>query len=187
MEFVIGKVFADAALGFAKKHNVDMEDIDVVASHGQTMWHIPLPEGDQVKSTLQMMVGPDLSASARGQLTEQRTGIYRFESGNSTYGCLRLPCRRNCSRTVSSNEDSSTFVVLSWVYPQAWRAPGRLRRRTVVCASYQVESSAKHVGVIGDLPVLRVADTLNSGGIANFSWLPANQPSEVFEFDTGPG
>jgi 1,6-anhydro-N-acetylmuramate kinase len=55
------QVFADAALSFATSQGVSWEDIDVVASHGQTMWHIPLPEADQVMSTLQMMAsGPIL-------------------------------------------------------------------------------------------------------------------------------
>jgi len=51
MNFVLGELFANAAIGIAKKAGISIAEIDLIGSHGQTIYHIPSGE---TKSTLQI-------------------------------------------------------------------------------------------------------------------------------------
>jgi anhydro-N-acetylmuramic acid kinase len=48
--FHLGDLFAEAALAVIAQAGVPVADVDLVGSHGQTIWHIPAPDG----STLQI-------------------------------------------------------------------------------------------------------------------------------------
>ncbi len=57
LNFTLGKLFADAARQIAAKSSVSISDIDVIGSHGQTIYHISsLKEktDNEVRSTLQI-------------------------------------------------------------------------------------------------------------------------------------
>ncbi len=51
LNFVLGRVFADALLDALKSQGMQAEDLDLIASHGQTIYH--LMEDRRVPSTLQ--------------------------------------------------------------------------------------------------------------------------------------
>ncbi len=65
LNFELGELFAEAVLS----SRVDLNEIDVVASHGQTLWHNPVEvfqgrgyeEGERRMSTLQMAEAAVLS------------------------------------------------------------------------------------------------------------------------------
>ena len=53
LDFVLGDVFADAVEAIAARAAVPLDAIDLVASHGQTVWHVDRTQGE-VPSTLQL-------------------------------------------------------------------------------------------------------------------------------------
>ena len=57
MNFFLGELFAEAAIEVAKKADIRLEQIDLIGSHGQTVYHIPQPvtHGSySIRSTLQI-------------------------------------------------------------------------------------------------------------------------------------
>ncbi|KAA3610377.1 MAG: anhydro-N-acetylmuramic acid kinase [Calditrichaeota bacterium] len=55
--FYMAEVWSEQIKQFLKNENLTEKDIDLVASHGQTIWHEPQPEnflGESISSTLQM-------------------------------------------------------------------------------------------------------------------------------------
>ena len=57
MNFVVGELFAQTAINLIQKANLTPQEIDLISSHGQTIFHIPTNVeigGVQTKSTLQI-------------------------------------------------------------------------------------------------------------------------------------
>ena len=54
LNFKLGKLFADATKEVCKKAGFPLEQLDLIVSHGQTIYHQPLQEQNLVPSTLQI-------------------------------------------------------------------------------------------------------------------------------------
>lgn len=70
MNFVLGEVFARSLVRLAKRSGIPLRSIDLVGSHGQTVWHEPVARGAgggvRTRSTLQI---------AEPSVIAERTGI----------------------------------------------------------------------------------------------------------------
>lgn len=65
LNFDMGELFAEAALAVIAAAGKRPEDVDLIGSHGQTVWHMVKPDGE-VTATLQI---------AEGSVIAERTGI----------------------------------------------------------------------------------------------------------------
>jgi anhydro-N-acetylmuramic acid kinase len=85
LDFLLGEVFAAAVERLLRDHDIDREDVDIVASAGQTIWHDPEPV--VVKESVDWIDHPIVTRStfAIGQsaVIAERTGI-------TTVGDLRV-------------------------------------------------------------------------------------------------
>ncbi len=57
LNFLIGKLFAKAAIKLCKDYGIDINKVDLIGSHGQTIHHLPRKEkmfGEEIKATLQI-------------------------------------------------------------------------------------------------------------------------------------
>ena len=69
MNFLLGELFAQAAQKIADQCNIDIKEVDIIGSHGQTIYHIPEcveDYGYQIRSTLQI---------GEGAVIADRTGV----------------------------------------------------------------------------------------------------------------
>lgn len=135
LNFRLGQIYADAALGACKRFKVAPKRIDLIGNHGQTIFHQGQPSnyfGKLIASTLQIGEGSVIAA---------RTGI----------------------TTVSD-------------FRPADIALGGQGAPLVPYVDYLLYRHPK----LGRV-------SLNLGGIANITVIPANaKSSQVFAFDTGP-
>lgn len=53
----LGEAFADAVKTVCGRYHIALSELDFIASHGQTVWHMPHPENGHVASTLQLGEG----------------------------------------------------------------------------------------------------------------------------------
>jgi len=54
VNFELGQLFADAVLALCSTYGIKSSELGFIASHGQTVYHIPKPQGELVASTLQL-------------------------------------------------------------------------------------------------------------------------------------
>ena len=54
LNFKLGYLFAEAAKSVCREAGFPISKVDFIASHGQTVWHIPKPDGTFARSTLQI-------------------------------------------------------------------------------------------------------------------------------------
>ena len=69
MNLLLGEIYAKSALSVIEKAGMKPEEIDVIGSHGQTIWHAPIPESpDGIPVAYTVQIG-------EGSVIAERTGI----------------------------------------------------------------------------------------------------------------
>jgi 1,6-anhydro-N-acetylmuramate kinase len=58
----LGQMFGDAVQEFCEKHNVEMDSIDLIGSHGQTIWLLSMPKEGETRSAFCLGEGTIISA-----------------------------------------------------------------------------------------------------------------------------
>ena len=80
LNFELAALFSEAVHQLLIKHNVKKETIDFIASHGQTIYHIPFNSNELKASTLQLGDG-----SVIANLTKIKT-VYNFRTADMAVG-----------------------------------------------------------------------------------------------------
>ncbi len=161
LNFHIGKLFANAATAIANKAHISIKDIDLIGSHGQTIYHIP----DQ--ATTKKTEARSQKLEARGQKSEVR----EKEAWD-------LPHIRSTLQigepSVIAQETGVTTVA-------------DFRPRDMA-AGGQGAPLVPYVDFILFRDKEKGRALQNIGGIANVTVLPKNCGiNDVVAFDTGPG
>jgi anhydro-N-acetylmuramic acid kinase len=79
--FEVGEAFANAILQVLAKHKIPLEQIDLIASHGQTVWHEVVEENKALKVKGTLQIGEPAVIAARTGIT---TGKQRRKNTTTT-------------------------------------------------------------------------------------------------------
>jgi 1,6-anhydro-N-acetylmuramate kinase len=58
----LGVMFGEAAMDFCAKHDFPIDSIDLIGSHGQTIWLLSMPEKNETRSAFCLGEGTVISA-----------------------------------------------------------------------------------------------------------------------------
>ena len=91
LNFYLSELFVDACLELCEKAGVDVSDIDLIGTHGQTVYHIPEAEmylGKPIRATLQIGDPSLLCEKIGGDLHDcpHAGGVLRCEGGYCAHG-----------------------------------------------------------------------------------------------------
>ncbi len=205
LNFHLGKLFANAAKSIANKAQIAIHDIDLIGSHGQTIYHIPNP------ATMEKTDDRSQKLEAGGQRAEDRSNNYI-----AVHPHLNLP--HQGGGIQGHNEYSPPLVggvrgggeLLHKFKGETWDLPPI--RSTLQIGEPSVIAQETGVTTVADFrprdmaaggqgaPLVPYVDFIlfrdkekgralqNIGGIANVTVLPKDcSINDVIAFDTGPG
>jgi len=160
LNFLLGELFARAALGACRRFRVPPQRIDLIGSHGQTIYHQGHP-------------GPFLSSVA--PLPQRRNRQRKVVASVTLRGPERVASTLQIGEPAVIAERTGITTVAD--FRPADMAAGGQGAPLVPFVDYLLYCDERRG---------RVA--LNLGGIANVTIIPrAARPDQVFAFDTGPG
>jgi len=161
LNFHLGKLFANAATSIANKAHISIKDIDLIGSHGQTIYHIPNPE------------------------TISKTGVRSNESNSNTVDIdafKKEPWDLPHIRSTLQIGEPSVIAQETGVTTVADFRPRDM------AAGGQGAPLVPYVDFLLFRDKEKGRALQNIGGIANVTILPKNcSINDVIAFDTGPG
>ena len=106
MNFVLGNLFAGAALQIAEAAGINIKNVDIIGSHGQTIYHIPEPVDNDypIISTLQI---------GEGAVIAHKTGVLTvsdFRVADVAAGGLGAPLVPYTEYILYRNETETTAL-----------------------------------------------------------------------------
>jgi anhydro-N-acetylmuramic acid kinase len=168
LNYVLGELFAEAALAVAAKGGVPITSVAFIASHGQTVWHQPEAEtvaGRAVRATLQI---------GEPCVIAERTGvpvIADFRARDIAAGGEGAPLVPYCDYLLFADPDRTRAVQNLGGIGNVTFLPAGARRQTPDASSDRRPTTNDQrplVSAIGDRR-------------------SAIDPEHVIAFDTGPG
>lgn len=105
LNFELGYLFAEAVNKLLAKANVHADQIDFIASHGQTVYHIPFAQDKLIASTLQLGDG-SVIASQTGIKT-----IYNFRTADMAVGGQGAPLVPYADYCLFSNDKTDRILL----------------------------------------------------------------------------
>lgn len=173
LNFYLGKLFAEAAISIANKALIPINNIDLIGSHGQTIYHLP------DRTTLKQKEAGSKKQEDRSKRQEARSkkSEARSEKQEAREGgdLLCIPSTLQIGEPSIIAQETGVTTVADF-RPRDMAAGGQ---------------GAPLVPYV-DFLLFRDGETgralQNIGGIANVTVLPQNcEISDVIAFDTGPG
>jgi 1,6-anhydro-N-acetylmuramate kinase len=90
LNYQLGESFAQAVLGFCGSRDIDIAtQVDLISSHGQRLWHLPLPE--LLGSSDSMRTNLDMAEMAIIAARTGKTVVSNFCVGEQAYGRQGAP------------------------------------------------------------------------------------------------
>ncbi len=161
LNFFLGKLFANAATAIANKAHISIKDIDLIGSHGQTVYHIPNP------ATMEKTEDRSQKPEARGQRAEGRE--------KETWGLPHIRSTLQIGEPSVIAQETGVTTVADF-------------RPRDMAAGGQGAPLVPYVDFILFRDKEKGRALQNIGGIANVTVLPKNCGiNDVIAFDTGPG
>ena len=161
LNFHLGKLFANAATAIANKAHISIKDIDLIGSHGQTVYHIP----DQ--ATMEKTEDRSQKLEARGQKSEVRE--------KEAWDLSHIRSTLQIGEPSVIAQETGVTTVADF-------------RPRDMAAGGQGAPLVPYVDFILFRDKEKGRALQNIGGIANVTVLPKNCGiNDVIAFDTGPG
>ena len=90
INYMLGETFANAVLSFCQMRQVDLAtQVDLISSHGQRLWHLPLPELLEPQES--MRTNLDMAEMAIISARTGKTTVANFCVGEQAYGRQGAP------------------------------------------------------------------------------------------------
>lgn len=170
LNFALGREFSRAI----EESGVDLSEVDIVASHGQTLWHQPLGEH---RSTLQMGEPAVIAARTRKYVTNLSFCPSHMITGyQNSY--VRVPRGGAC---CGASGCSSGWLLRGMppFRPKDYENQSEYRRNRYAHTLILRHFSSSHIPNLGNASVLQASGQVKSQG--------ESSPSTYLAFDTGPG
>lgn len=119
LNFVLGECFAEAAMAIARTAGVALDHIDCIGSHGQTIYHIPVPTTAPVRQRSTLQIGePCIIAERTGITTVADFRPRDMASGGvgaplAPYGHFLLFAAPQCPKLVQNIGGIANVTVLA--------------------------------------------------------------------------
>ncbi len=169
LNFHLGKLFADAAKSIANKARIPIADVDLIGSHGQTIYHLPNEATIKKEEDRRQKTEPGNNASNSNPINKEDT--------KKELGCL--PSHLNSTLQISEPSVVAQETGVTTV--------ADFRPRDIA-AGGQGAPLVPYVDYILFRDKEKGRALQNIGGIANVTFLPPDcDIPDVIAFDTGPG
>ncbi len=192
LNFYLGKLFADAAKSIASKTHVPLIEIDLIGSHGQTIYHLPNPVLRQDSDELFAHPPQSSWVSSSGEEKEgkEMKNAYREKGVEDKETFPQKQALKDRDRSFHIQYLRSTLQI---------GEPSVIAHETGITTVADFRPGDMAAGGQG-APLIPYADFIlfrdkekgralqNIGGIANVTFLPSDcSIHDVIAFDTGPG